>query len=154
MKYVSTDIVMKEIPNEVSLSVFISGCPNHCEGCHSKFLWEDKGHILCESSIEREIRNSLSIITCVVLMGGDQDPFRVLELANYIKCKFPELKVAWYSGRNVLPSHCCDLDFVKLGPYMPQFGPLDSPTTNQRFYERGVHGWVDKTYLFHGGKSL
>jgi hypothetical protein len=28
------------------------------------------------------------------------------------------------------------LDYYKIGPYVPQFGPLNSTTTNQHMYKR------------------
>lgn len=70
-------------------------------------------------------------------MGGDADPSSVKELAGWVKSAWNGLKTCWYSGRDlaaareVLPA----LDYVKVGPYREEFGPLDSPTTNQRFYK-------------------
>ncbi len=46
LKYVDTAIVFSEIPGEITLAINISGCPNHCQGCHSKYLWKDYGEIL------------------------------------------------------------------------------------------------------------
>ena len=43
LKYVNTDIVFQEIPDEVTLAINISNCPCHCPGCHSHYLWEDIG---------------------------------------------------------------------------------------------------------------
>ena len=43
LKYVNTDIVFQEIPDEVTLAVNISNCPCRCPGCHSEYLWEDVG---------------------------------------------------------------------------------------------------------------
>ena len=39
LKYVNTDIVFQEIPDEVTLAVNISNCPCRCPGCHSQYLW-------------------------------------------------------------------------------------------------------------------
>ena len=41
LKYVNCDIVFQEVPNEVALAINISGCPCHCPGCHSPYLWQD-----------------------------------------------------------------------------------------------------------------
>ena len=41
MKYVSTEVVFVEIPNEITLAINISGCKIRCPDCHSKYLWDD-----------------------------------------------------------------------------------------------------------------
>ena len=41
LKFVDYDIVFQEIPDEVTLAINISNCPNRCVGCHSPFLWDD-----------------------------------------------------------------------------------------------------------------
>lgn len=38
LKYVDTAIVFSEIPDEVTLAINISGCPNKCKNCHSQYL--------------------------------------------------------------------------------------------------------------------
>ncbi len=46
------------------------------------------------------------------------------------------IKIGWYSGRQEL-SGDIDLrnfDYIKLGPYIEECGPLNSMTTNQRLY--------------------
>ena len=43
MKSASEAICLQEVPDEISLSLAISNCPCHCDGCHSKYLWEDCG---------------------------------------------------------------------------------------------------------------
>ena len=39
-------------------------------------------------------------------------------------------------------------DYVKVGEYKKEFGPLNSPTTNQRLYRMSEKGKEDITYLF------
>ena len=48
LKCCSYDVVCQEIPDEITLAVNISGCPNRCPGCHSPWLWEDEGEALTE----------------------------------------------------------------------------------------------------------
>jgi anaerobic ribonucleoside-triphosphate reductase activating protein len=69
-------------------------------------------------------------------MGGDADPKGVNLLAQYIHEEHPQFKVAWYSGRLRIPSTVCktDFDYIKIGPFIRHLGPLNKPTTNQRFY--------------------
>ena len=140
LKYVDTQIVFSEIPDEVTLAINISGCPNHCPGCHSKYLWEDIGEPLNKESILKLISENEGI-TCVCLMGGDQAPNTITWLALCIKEKYPDLKVAWYSGlakihKDIDTSY---FDYIKIGPYVEDLGPLNSLTTNQRLYCKGKH---------------
>lgn len=59
------------------------------------------------------------------------------------------IKVAWYSGRQELSKEIDinNFDYIKLGPYLEEYGPLDCRTTNQKFY-KVVHtsGGVSKLY--------
>ena len=135
LKYVDTKVVFQEVPDEVTLAINISNCPCNCKGCHSSYLAEDIGEELNSLSLKELISNNKGI-TCVSFMGGDSSPLDINNLAKLIKEVFPKLKVAWYSGRQEL-SKDIDLenfDFVKLGPYIEELGPLNNKTTNQKFY--------------------
>lgn len=59
------------------------------------------------------------------------------------------IKVAWYSGRQELSKEIdlANFDFIKLGPYQEENGPLDKRTTNQRFY-KVVHTSAGKSKLY------
>ena len=136
LKYVDTKIVFQEIPDEITLAINISNCPCHCINCHSSYLAEDIGEPLDLQHLTNLIDNNKGI-TCVCIMGGDANPSEVDDIAQDIKEYYPELKVAWYSGRQEL-SKDIDLenfDFVKLGPYIEELGPLNSKTTNQVLLE-------------------
>lgn len=135
IKYVDTKVVMSEIPDEITLAINLSNCPCHCKGCHSPYLAEDIGKELTFNEFLRLISFSDGI-TCVALMGGDSDPAYINSLAEIVKYSDFSIKVAWYSGRQEL-SPDIDLknfDYIKLGPYIEELGPLTSKTTNQRFY--------------------
>ena len=135
MKYVDTKVVFREVPDELTLAINISGCPVKCPGCHSAYLAKDIGEILDKDSLARLIEGNPGI-SCVSFMGGDADPAFIRELAAWIKSSYPGMKTCWYSGRdleNARPNLDI-LDFVKVGPYMDEYGPLDSESTNQRFY--------------------
>lgn len=135
LKYVDTKIVFQEIPDEITLAINISNCPCHCEGCHSSYLAEDIGEELNDLALNRLLIKNQGI-TCVAFMGGDSDPSEINEFARKLKVH-TNLKVAWYSGRQELSKdiELKNFDFVKLGPYIEELGPLNSKTTNQRFYE-------------------
>ena len=138
LKYVNTGVVFQEIPDEVTLAVNISNCPCRCPGCHSKFLWTDTGNPLTESVIDHFVLEFGNDITCIAFMGGDSEPKAVNILACYIHQTYPQLKVAWYSGRTIISPdvHKTDFDYIKIGPYIAHLGSLKDKTTNQRLYKK------------------
>jgi len=142
LKYANTDVVFQEIPDEVTLAINITNCPCHCPGCHSKYLWEDTGLPLNTDALDDFIDQYGRNITCIAFMGGDCDPKGVNILAQYIHEEHPEFKVAWYSGRLRVPSFInkTDFDYIKVGPFIRHLGPLNKPTTNQRFYRKLDNG--------------
>lgn len=135
LKYVDTKIVFQEIPDEITLAINISNCPCHCEGCHSSYLAEDVGTPLDKSELTSLIESNKGV-SCIAFMGGDSEPNQINLLAKYIKDKH-ELKVAWYSGRQELSKEIdlMNFNFIKLGPYNKERGPLNKRTTNQKFYK-------------------
>lgn len=136
MKYVNTGVVFQEIPDEVTLSINISNCPCHCQGCHSEYLWEDIGEPLNVMTLGDMLKEYGSDITCLSFMGGDATPQEVNSLAEWVRVHYPNLAIAWYSGRQLLSPHIDlkNFDFVKLGPYIDDKGALNKRTTNQRLY--------------------
>lgn len=140
LKYVDAKVVFAEVPDEVTLAINISNCPCHCKGCHSSYLAENIGTELTFNELRRLIKNN-SGISCIALMGGDSEPKRIDALASFVTNHY-QLKVAWYSGRQELSKdiELRNFDYIKLGPYIEELGPLSSRTTNQRFYrvEKGV----------------
>lgn len=149
LKYVDTKIVFQEIPDEITLAINISGCPCNCKGCHSSYLAEDIGEPLDLQRLTNLIDSNKGI-TCVGLMGGDANPSEVDDIAQDIKEYYPELKVGWYSGRQELSKdiELSNFDYIKLGPYIEEFGPLNSKTTNQRFYKVNGKELIDITSRF------
>lgn len=139
LKYQNYDIVMAEVPNEVTLAINISNCPCHCVGCHTPELADDIGDELTDKVLDELVEENRSAITCVAFMGGDADPQEVFRLAKYIKKQY-QLKTCWYSGRTALPEGVLfqtladTLDYIKIGPYIEKYGPLNCKTTNQRMY--------------------
>ena len=142
LKYVNSDIVFQEIPDEVTLAINISNCPCHCPGCHSHYLWEDIGLPLNPEAIDNFVQKFGSNLTCIAFMGGDGDPKGINLLAQYVHEEYPQFKVAWYSGRTVISPLITknDFDYIKIGPYIKHLGPLKKPTTNQRLYRQNDQG--------------
>jgi anaerobic ribonucleoside-triphosphate reductase activating protein len=142
LKYVGFDIVFREIPDETTLAINISNCPCHCKGCHSSYLAEDIGKPLDEDSLVELMLDNKGI-TCVAFMGGDSEPAYINWLADIMRSmndtpgSWADVKIAWYSGRKEIPQGIClkNFDYIKLGPYIEECGPLDNPNTNQRLYK-------------------
>lgn len=135
MKYLNSEITFREIPDEITLCINISNCPFKCIGCHSPELQKDIGEELTLFVLNKLLSKNKGV-TCIVFMGGDSE-INVLELMlKFVKFNYPNLKTAWYSGRKTIPLifDLTTLDFLKLGPYIKEYGPLDNKTTNQRLY--------------------
>ena len=139
LKYVDAKVVFAEVPDEVTLAINISNCPCYCEGCHSPYLADDIGEPLDLQHLTDLIDSSRGI-SCVCIMGGDANPSEVDDIAQDIKEYYPELKVAWYSGRQELSKEIEleNFNYIKLGPYIKDKGPLNCRTTNQVMLEIDV----------------
>lgn len=136
LKYLNTQVTFVEVPDEITLCINITGCKNGCKNCHSSYLAQDIGTELTFNEVRKLIKKN-SGISCVALMGGDAEPDKVNVLASFIINHYSSIKVAWYSGRQELSKdiELSNFDFIKLGPYKEEFGPLNSRTTNQRLYK-------------------
>jgi anaerobic ribonucleoside-triphosphate reductase activating protein len=155
LKFINTEIVFQEIPDETTLAINISNCPCHCPDCHSQFLWEDTGTELTAGIIDKFMETYGNGITCLCFMGGDAEPEGVDTLAKYIKGKYPEVKTGWYSGRTVIQGvDKSNFDYIKIGPYIKHLGPLNAYTTNQRLYKIEGEKMVDITYKFWRNSRL
>ncbi len=151
LKFVDYDIVFQEVPDEVTLAINLSQCPNDCEGCHSPFLKTDIGDELNESTLSDLLHQYADDITCVGFMGGDRDLSSLVRLATFVKSQYKHLKVAWYTGREQLPKNVSFVafDYIKVGPYKKEFGPLNKRTTNQHLYKmKDGNIEDDVTHLF------
>lgn len=136
IKYVPgmTNVVLEEIPGKVTLAVEISNCQGSCVGCHSPWLKTDVGEPLTEEAIDALIADNFGI-NCFLLLGEGKDPEAVLRIAAHLRAKYPLMETAIYSGRTSVEDVLFDaFDYVKVGPYIAEFGPLNKETTNQRLY--------------------
>ena len=149
LKYLNTQVTFAEVPDEITLCINITGCKNGCKNCHSSYLAQDIGTELTFNEVRKLIKKN-SGISCIAIMGGDAEPDKINTLASFIINHYNSIKVAWYSGRQELSNHIdlCNFDYIKLGPYKEEFGPLNSRTTNQRFYKVNGKELVDITSKF------
>lgn len=143
MKYTTSEVTFREIPDEITLCINISNCPIHCPDCHSKELWEDIGDELTKDRLIELLQNNPGI-SCVCLMGGDADYeglHQILIWLSELRRDFGAFKIAWYSGRHNLDEVFMKagdwvlcFQYIKVGPYRKDLGGLDSKTTNQQLY--------------------
>lgn len=142
VKYIKEDtsVVFNEIPDEVTLAVNISNCQHKCKGCHSPYLREDIGEELNFKVIDELIEKNDGI-TCFCFMGVGNDLESLKDDVLYIKDKYPYLKVGIYSGADPKQVYKVDeffnmkLDYLKLGEYIEERGPLNKKTTNQVLFK-------------------
>ena len=155
LKYLGYSIVFQEVPDEVTLAINISGCPHKCEGCHSRYLWEYEGNYISDD-LESLIEKYKGLITCVCFMGGEQNPYELVDLLS--KAHQYGLKTALYTGQDSL-QHInfrvvCNLNYCKIGHYDKIVGGLNSKNTNQRMllWDTQEGKWADITYKFWNDK--
>lgn len=151
LRFDGYDIVLQEVPDEISLALNVTECPHHCVGCHSAYLSESYGEYV-SGKLPELLKQYQGLISCVCFMGGDQHINDFMQQCQFIKHNCPELKIAVYTGSDNI--HIFDscfeyLDYIKIGPYDKQFGGLNDPNTNQRMYKKDRNEWIDITYRFY-----
>ena len=145
LKYTTTQIVFSEVPDEVSIAINISNCPIQCPGCHSKELWEDIGQELTIITIQDLILNNRGI-SCICFMGGDAEPLEVNELSKWVHKNYDgSIRTAWYSGQDEWPRFTPDFDYVKIGSYREDRGPINVKTSNQKMVK--IHHKDERWYM-------
>ena len=168
LKFANHMIGFREVPNEISILINVSNCPYRCDECHSPELQGDNGLPLTIEALDGLITfynlQGKVPITCICFMGdGGNRP----EIGKLVKhCHDKGFLTCLYTGStNVCEAVKCSdntLDFIKVGTYMKEHGPLNSPTTNQKFYEIHYRGdtngeeWFlleDITNLFQKSKQ-
>ena len=104
---------------------------------------------MTEEMLEGLIGKYSAAVTCFCFMGGDAEPLEVMRLAEWIRTQWPDIKTAWYSGKEKLPEgfDIRSMNYIKLGPYMESLGGLKSPNTNQALYRIEPDGKMTQIYI-------
>ncbi|WP_420399264.1 anaerobic ribonucleoside-triphosphate reductase activating protein [Flagellimonas sp.] len=128
-------IVLQEVPGEISLCFSISGCPLRCKGCHSPFLWkEGNGEKLTLHLFDHILYKYYGFASCVLFMGGEWHQDELIQYLKYAKDK--GYKTCLYTGLDrVEDSILQQLTWIKTGKWIQALGGLDSKKTNQKFIE-------------------
>ena len=135
MRFAQKEIVLQEVPGEVSICFSITGCPLKCKGCHSPYLWkENNGELLTTDIYKNILEKYKGFATCVLFMGGEWFP---KDLEEFLKiAKTFNYKTCLYTGYNAIPDSILQqLTWLKTGPWNPSLGGLSNPNTNQKFIE-------------------
>lgn len=154
IKYLDYSVYTKEVPDELSLGISISGCPIQCKGCHSTHTWDrNKGKELSGNNLIRLFYPYHRLVSCLLFFGGEWDN-SLIQIINTFKSRFNH-KIALYTGCTLeeilnrsdkLINH---LDYIKVGPYISKYGPINNLSTNQRMYKLINGKRKDITYKFH-----
>ena len=152
IKYTECHTTFAEIPTEINLCFSISNCSGLCRDCHSPELRSDIGERLL-TNVCQEIDKHPGI-TCVCFLGeslkSKEAKYEWQKIVKTVRTYRPSIKLALYSGRTEVEDWIWNaFDYVKVGPYLPEKGPLNNPHTNQRLYKIDEYGnKTDITYLF------
>ena len=145
LKYTDCQVTFSEVPDEISLCINISNCPIQCPGCHSPELWGNIGNELTKTTLEDLITSNRGI-TCVAFMGGDAEPTEVNNLSKWVHEHYNNtIKTCWYSGRDEYPRFIPDFDYVKIGSYREDRGPINVKTSNQKMVK--IHHNDERWYM-------
>tara|TARA_R110000787_G_scaffold96803_1_gene200316 strand:+ start:4124 stop:4573 length:450 start_codon:yes stop_codon:yes gene_type:complete len=133
MFYYDFQVVFQEVPGEISLCFYISGCSLHCEGCHSPFLWkEGNGSILTIDSYKSILNQYKNLATCVLFMGGEWHQNELISMLQLAKRH--HYKTCLYTGEDLISEDIkSHLTFLKTGKWQQDKGGLESNITNQLF---------------------
>lgn len=151
LKYIEFCVSHMEVPGESALCIYISGCPNRCVNCHYPELQSpDEGESLAQY-FDDIVALYRSQISCVCFMGeGECSDRSQKELIGYVrKIHSEKLLSCLYSGRNCkIESWMKEFDYIKIGSYKEELGPLSERTTNQKLYMKTGFGYQNITSRF------
>ncbi|SDA24245.1 anaerobic ribonucleoside-triphosphate reductase activating protein [Ruminococcus sp. YE71] len=136
----------------VRYSVFVQGCPHHCEGCHNPQTWDfEGGTIMTTEEIFKKIIAD-DMLDGVTFTGGE--PFcqcrPLAELADMLRAHKPEINIMSYTGfeYEYLVEHANEengfmellkrLDSLVDGPFVLEKRSLElnfRGSSNQRFLD-------------------
>ena len=126
----------------VRVSLFVSGCRNHCPGCFQPETWDfDYGKPFTES-VERRLIDSLSKPWCegLSVLGGDpmepENQTALLPFLKKVKEEFPDKSIWLYTGylyEDISNAHILKyVDVLVDGPYIESEKDITIPFRGSR----------------------
>lgn len=133
----------------IRTSIFVSGCPHHCKGCHNPHLWDASvGTVCTEKTINqieqllkyKGIKRGLSILGGEPLAPHNRD--EVLKLCQELKRRIPDLNIWVWTGykiteltQKIFSDIINTVDVIVDGPFVMDLKPgyhLWRGSSNQR----------------------
>lgn len=128
----------------VSLTLFMQGCPHHCEGCHNPETWDfDGGQEVPFDIIEQICHhiNDNNIKRNFCIMGGEplceENLFLTDLIITEVKKRIPEQKIYLWTGylydnliksTNIRIQHILNnIDYLIDGPYVKELRDITLP---------------------------
>lgn len=147
MNYSTIQIVLQEVPGEVSICFSICGCKVHCKGCHSPILWkENNGQKLTSTIFQNTLIKYRGFASCVLFMGGEWNKQELISHLKYAQKK--GYKTCLYSGEDKIEKSILNhLTWIKTGKWISEKGGLESLTTNQKFLEVQTNKKLNHLFL-------
>ena len=131
--FYNTNIVLQEVPNEISICFNISGCQLNCPGCSWRNVDMQPKELSRDYYLEILDQN-VGLASCVVFMGGEWKRSELIWLLESARER--GYKTCLYTGQNSITLDLLRLlDYIKMGPWRPQKGGLNHKSTNQVFFK-------------------
>ncbi len=148
--YASVGISELEIPTKQSLVIYISNCQHKCKNCHTPYLHDSFGDSL-KDNFQTIFNIYYNYFDVVCFMGEGKESIKEKdEMIKY--CKFihdNKKQVALYCGRDCyIESWMKCFDYVKIGSYQEEKGPIVKKTSNQKLFKKENNKYKDITYMF------
>lgn len=106
MKYAQIDTCDFNNGDGIRVTLWVSGCPLHCKGCHNKQLWDKNyGEEFNKNTLDK-IKKLLEnpYISGLSILGGEPlAPYNVgsvLNIIKILKAYFPNKNIWLWSGYN------------------------------------------------------
>ena len=99
------------------VSLFVQGCPNHCEGCFNQETWDFNGGKKWTKEVEDEFIKlcKRDYVSCVSLLGGEPLAQNdILDLLKRIKTEVDKPVYVWtgYTAEFVMKYKSSELSYI------------------------------------------
>lgn len=153
----------------VCVSVWVQGCPHHCEGCFNPETWDFNGGYDVPNDIKGQVVKALSangVQRNLSILGGEplcpENSKLVLEILNAVRSAYPNIKIFLWTGEilsnllsskdSVVNSILDKIDVLIDGPFEKEnrnFTLALRGSSNQRIYEKNPDGeWVNQSDIY------